>query len=122
MGFIINLIYSCSGYFSGLELEYCVLSLIANDILQFAGLSFLLIGLFKRINLNLKQILLISVILSIFGTFISHVEFSNMYVAQFLGHFIGTEGYKIVSCFPVLNWFVVPVVRIIIMNKNENET
>ena len=116
MGFIINLIYFCYGCFLGVELEYCALSLIANDILQFAGLSFLLIGLFKRINLNLKQIFLISIILSIFGTFINHFEFSNMYLAQFLGHFIGTEGYKIVSCFPVLNWFVVPVVGMIFGN------
>ena len=116
MGFIINLIYFVSGYIGELEIEYCILSLISNDILQFAGLSFILIGLFKRIKLNIKQMFLISVLLSILGTFINHVSFSNMYLSQFLGHFIGTEGYKIVSCFPVLNWFVVPVVGMIFGN------
>ena len=115
MGFIINIIYFVSGYFAELELEYCILSLIANDILQFAGLSFILIGLFKSINLNIKQILLVALILSLIGTFIN-LEFSNMYLKQILGHFIGTEGYKIVSCFPVLNWFMVPVVGILFGN------
>ena len=115
MGFIINIIYFVSGYFAELELEYCILSLIANDILQFAGLSFILIGLFKSINLNIKQILLVALILSLIGTFIN-LEFSNMYLKQILGHFISTEGYKVVSCFPVLNWFMVPVVGILFGN------
>ena len=113
MGFIINLIYFVSGYIGELKIEYCILSLISNDILQFAGLSFILIGIFKRINLNIKQIFLAALIFSVIGTFINHITFSNMYLAQFLGHFIGTEGYKIVSCFPLLNWFIIPVAGLI---------
>ncbi len=116
MGFIINLMYFVSNLWAGISLEYSFVSLISNDILQFTGLSFILIGLFKRIKLNIKQMFLISILLSILGTFINHVSFSNMYLSQFLGHFIGTEGYKVVSCFPVLNWFVVPVAGLIFGN------
>lgn len=116
MGFIINIIYFISNLYHGVSLEYCFVSLISNDILQFAGLCFILIGLFKRIRLNNNQIFFVSIIFSVIGTFVRHVSFDNIYFTQFLGHFIGTEGYKIVSCFPLLNWFIVPVAGLIFGN------
>lgn len=113
MGFIINLIYFISNFYSGLSPEYTINSLIANDILQFAGLTFLLIGFFKKFNINIKKILLVAIFFSLIGTLIRHITLDNLFLVQFLGHFIGTEGTNVVSCFPILNWFIVPVVGII---------
>ncbi|WP_407416207.1 heparan-alpha-glucosaminide N-acetyltransferase domain-containing protein [Methanobrevibacter sp.] len=109
LGLIINIMYFLSNYAAGVPLEYSLLSFIANDILQFAGLSFILIGIFKRFNVRTIKIFIISIGFSLVATYFSDFTFSNMYLNQFLGHFIETQGLNIVSCFPILNWFIIPV-------------
>ena len=47
LGLIINTLYFLSNYGTGVPIEYALLSFLANDILQFAGLSFILIGILK---------------------------------------------------------------------------
>ena len=108
LGFIVNTMYFLSNYGAGVPLEYSLLSFLANDILQFAGLSFILIGIFKRYNVRIK-IFAISVGFSLVATYFSDFTFSNMYLNQLLGNLIETHGQNIVSCFPILNWFIVPV-------------
>ena len=109
LGLIINTMYFLSNYAAGVPLEYSLLSFLANDILQFAGLSFILVGIFKWYNVNSIKIFIISLGFSLIASYSPDFTFSNMYLNQFLGNFIGTQGMKIVSCFPIINWFIIPV-------------
>ena len=109
LGLIINTMYFLSNYAAGVPLEYSLLSFLANDILQFAGLSFILVGIFKWYNVNSIKIFIISIGFSLIASYSPDFTFSNMYLNQFLGNFIGTQGMKIVSCFPIINWFIIPV-------------
>lgn len=38
--------YFLSNYSAGVPLEYSLLSFLANDILQFAGITFIVVGIF----------------------------------------------------------------------------
>ncbi|WP_407431746.1 acyltransferase family protein [Methanobrevibacter sp.] len=109
LGIIINTMYFLSNYAAGVPLEYSLLSLLANDILQFAGLSFILIGIFKKFNFRTIKIFVISIGFSLVATYFSDFTFSNMYLNQLFGNLIETHGQNIVSCFPILNWFIIPV-------------
>ena len=109
LGLIVNTMYFISNYSAGVPLEYALLSFLANDILQFAGLSFILIGIFKKFNLNYLQIFFISIVFSLISSYIGDFSFSNIYINQLLGNIIETVGQNNVSCFPLLNWLVVPV-------------
>lgn len=81
-----------------------------NDILQFAGLFFILIGflLYKRVS-DL-WILIIAAAMMIPGNFLRHTDLNNPVLNIALGHFIGTQDAAglVMSDFPVLNWFFVP--------------
>ncbi len=109
LGLIVNIMYFLSNYSAGVPLEYSLLSLLANDILQFAGLSFMLIGIFKRFNVRSIKIFIVSIGFSLVATYFTDFTFSNIYVNQFLGNILETHGQNIVSCFPLLNWFIIPV-------------
>lgn len=109
LGLIVNIIYFLSNYSAGVPLEYALLSFLANDILQFAGLSFILIGILKKLNVRTIEIFLISILLSLIATYTPDFTIANMYLNQLLGHFLETVGDYIVSCFPIFNWFILPV-------------
>lgn len=86
-----------------------IIIIIANDILQFAGLSFILVGIFKWYNVRTIKIFIVSIGFSLIASYSPDLTFSNIYLNQLLGHFIGTYGMNNVSCFPILNWFIIPV-------------
>ena len=109
LGLIINTMYFLSNYAAGVPLEYSLLSFLANDILQFAGLSFILVGIFKWYNVRTIKIFIVSIGFSLIASYSPDLTFSNIYLNQLLGHFIGTYGMNNVSCFPILNWFIIPV-------------
>lgn len=75
------------------------------DILQFAGLAFMLLALCKRLRMSAFGILALSVGLNVLGTVLTSIEaFTPSYVLnQFLGYFYHTPT---ASCFPLLNWFI----------------
>lgn len=75
----------------------------SSDIMQLAGLSFLLMGLFRKLKLKNISILLIAVLMSVAGTLMEHVETGIYGVDQLLGLFWGTDTE---SYFPLLNWFI----------------
>lgn len=108
-GLIINTMYFLSNYGAGVPLQYSLLSFLANDILQFAGLSFIVIGIFKKFNLSLVEMFLIAMVCSLVVTYHPDITVSNIYLNQFLGNFIETVGDYTVSCFPIVNWLIVPV-------------
>ena len=81
-----------------------------NDILQFAGLFFILLGflLYKRVS-DL-WIIIIAAAMTIPGTILRHTDLNSPVLNIALGHFIGTEEASglVMSDFPILNWFFVP--------------
>lgn len=116
LGLIINILYFLSNYGAGIGLNYSLTSLLANDVLQFAGLTFILIGILKKFNLKNFTILIIAIIMSIIGSIINGLTFDNLYLTQFIGNIVGTYGYNVVSAFPLLNWFLITVLGLIFGN------
>ena len=92
--------------------------IFGNDILQFAGLALLLFGFLKKQKLQDHVIVIIAVIMSLIGWCFRHMNFGIPVVNVILGHIIGTEepnGF-VLSDFPVMNWFLVPVAGYIFGN------
>lgn len=77
------------------------------DILAFAGLSFILIGIFKKLNLNYKHMLAIAIVMSLIGSYVRSIDFNNDILNVFFAYFIGTT--EAFSAMPLLNWFIYPV-------------
>jgi len=75
------------------------------DILQFAGLAFMLLALCKQLKLSERGILLLSIIMNVVGTVLTAGElFTSSYpVNQVIGLFYHTPT---CSCFPLFNWFI----------------
>ena len=76
------------------------------DILAFAGLSFILMGLFRKLKLSNKQIFLIAILMSLIGSFVRYVDFNNEVLNLIFGYFIGTT--DVFTAFPLFNWFIFP--------------
>lgn len=76
---------------------------LSSDIMQFAGLSFLLMALFRKLRLRNWQIFIVAALMSVGGTMLERVETGCYGVDQVLGCIWGTETE---SFFPLLNWFV----------------
>ena len=78
----------------------------SSDIMQFAGLTFMLIALFRRLHFSELKIFLVAVAMSVIGTLTtSDLETGSYVLDQFLGFFIYTRSE---SYFPLLYWFIFP--------------
>ena len=86
--------------FGGLVLFYV-------DILEFAGLSFVIIGIFKKMNLSNKQLLAVGIILSILGFLLRFSDFGSIPLNILFGYFIGTS-YEY-TAFPLFSWIIFPI-------------
>ena len=86
--------------FDGLLLFYV-------DILEFTGLSFVILGVFKKINISNKQLLAVGIILSILGFLLRFSDFGNISLNIMFGYFIGTD-YKYTS-FLLFSWIIFPI-------------
>lgn len=86
--------------FGGLLL-FCI------DILAFAGMSFILMGILKKFELSNKKLILIAVVMSILGSLLKGTDFGSPYMNLFFAHFIGSAGGF--TSFPLFNWFIFPV-------------
>lgn len=73
------------------------------DILQFAGLAFLLMALLRKIGLRYRYILIVSALMSIGAWFLEGVQTGNYAFDQALGFLWGTDTE---SYFPLMNWFI----------------
>lgn len=73
------------------------------DILQFAGLAFLLVGYLKQLRIGYGGMVIISFVLSILATLLEGVSTGCYPLDQILGFFWGTESE---SYFPLFNWFI----------------
>ncbi len=84
---------------------------LGNDILLFAGMSIIVIALFRHFRLSDKSMIVISAALALACTLIGDVDTHSMFGNIFLGYLIGTDdatGY-VISDFPLLNWLIFPV-------------
>jgi len=120
LGYLLNLVrfvLPFSTYFLSGEyietLKYLVSCFLFTDIMQFAGLAFLLFGLLKKIKIPDWGIALIAIIMSIVGTFVRFVNPGDIYSSEILGLIIGTSYpnfmYPFYSTFPLLNWFIIVI-------------
>lgn len=75
------------------------------DIMQLAGLTFLLFALLRKLKLKGPGVFLTGCVLSVVGTLMRGVETGNYLVDQLLGFFWAT---KTESFFPLFNWFIYP--------------
>lgn len=83
-----------------------------NDVLQFAGLFFLLFGFLLHMKVHEKWIVTLAAVMSVCGSLIRHHDTGSEVLNIALSHFVGTEdtaGLYVMSDFPILNWFIVPV-------------
>ena len=88
--------------------QFTILSLFKVDILIFAGIAFILIGILKLFNISNKKMLILAIIFSIIGSFVCFVDFNNIFLNYFFGYFIGTILHQC-TAFPLFNWFIFPV-------------
>ena len=75
----------------------------SSDIMQFAGLSFLLVTLTWQLKFSSIHTVLLAIVMSMVGSLLEGVQTGNYAVDQLLGLFWGTETE---SFFPLFNWFI----------------
>jgi len=127
-GYILNIVRSLLAYIIMPDMDYfsTLESLFLIDILPFAGLSFILISLFKRLKLNSLIILLISLVFAFVDQFFFNLASpitDNKALTCLLNIFIPVDDY---SCFPFLTWFFFPALGlflgdILIRTENKNK-
>ena len=83
------------------------LLLFCVDILAFAGMSFVFMGILKKFNLSNKSLIILAVILSILGSTLRFTDFGIDILNLIFAYFIGTEGGF--TAFPLFNWIVFPI-------------
>lgn len=94
-------------------LRYLLSCFLYTDIMQFAGLAFLLFGLLKKIKVPDWGIAVIAVIMSVVGSFVRFINLESIISSELLGLFVGTihEGaeYTYFAPFAIINWFILVV-------------
>jgi len=75
----------------------------SSDIMQLAGLSFILMGLLGKCNLKNWAVLLVAVLMNVCGMLLEGVQTGCYAFDQFLGFFWGTDTE---SFFPLFYWFI----------------
>lgn len=86
---------------SGGLLLFCV------DILAFAGLAFISMGILKKLELSNKTWIAIAVIMSLIGTLLRGTDFGIPLINLFFADFIGSSGGF--TAFPLFNWLIFPI-------------
>lgn len=76
------------------------------DILQFAGVAFMLFALLRWLKASASVILLAGVSLSVFGTFVRSVDMGSTTLNMLCYPFIGIHVGDIWTSFPLANWFI----------------
>lgn len=118
MGYLLNAlngwIAMSIGYFMGyptvsaddvIELVFIV------DILHFAGMGFMLIGVLEKLKVSHLGMLLIALAMQALGYVLAGTCTGNPAVDGLLGLFVKMEFPE--SAFPLLNWFIFPVAGIV---------
>ncbi len=75
------------------------------DILQFAGMAFLLLALCRRLNLSFVWLCLLAIVMSVAGSFIRKMDFGSFWINLPCSLIIGIDTELVRTDFPLLNWF-----------------
>jgi len=108
LGMLVNVLrwgtFAFDAYWTNQPELYKGVALIYNvDIMQFAGLAFMLLALLNYLRLNHWTILSIGVVLNLIGSLLEGHHTDSYVLNQFLGYFYPTPT---CCCFPLLNWFI----------------
>ena len=76
------------------------------DILQFAGVAFMLFALLRWLKSSPTVILIVGLVLSVFGTFVRSVDMGSTWANLLCYPFIGIHVGDIWTSFPLANWFI----------------
>lgn len=76
------------------------------DILQFAGVAFLLFALLRWLKASDNIVLLVGLALSVFGSFIREVDMGSTWLNLLCYSFVGIHVGSIWTSFPLANWFI----------------
>ena len=82
------------------------LLLFCIDILAFAGMAFILVGVLRKLKVSARGMVVIALILSIAGSFLRFHDFGSDVPNLIAGYFIGSAGGF--TAFPLFNWFIFP--------------
>ena len=102
LGVLLAGVATGKGYLYGWALDETVII----DILQFAGLSSILLGALLLLRLPYWSILLTALAMSLGGSAIHMVSTGQVWSDALLGLFAGINGEDVESYFPLLNWFI----------------
>lgn len=83
------------------------LLLFCIDILAFAGLSFICMGVMKKLKLSNAIMLIIAIVLSITGSFLRFIDTGSDIINLISGYFFGSTGGF--TAFPLFNWLIIVV-------------
>ncbi|MCR4605616.1 MAG: DUF1624 domain-containing protein [Eubacterium sp.] len=87
------------------------LLLFCVDILAFAGMAMILIGIFKALKLSAWQMVAIALVMSVAGSFLRFFDFGSDIPNLIAGYFIGSVGGF--TAFPLFNWILIPAAGIL---------
>lgn len=90
-----------------------ILSTVDVDILQFAGLFFLIYALLRKMHCSPRTLLLLALIFSVTGQQLRHVRVENV-ALNYLCGYIWRSHHAV--WFPFLNWFIFPCAGILFGN------
>lgn len=82
------------------------LLLFCVDILAFAGMAMILIGVLRKLKLSAVQMVIVAVIMSVLGSLFRFHDFGSNVPNLIAGYFIGSAGGF--TAFPLFNWFIFP--------------
>lgn len=108
MGYVLNF-FRAGLYFiiynlvTGEAIEETWYIIFGQDILQFAGLAYILTAFLKKLRMTEVQIFVLSVVLSAVGSLIPYLDIDNKLLDLLIGHFVSTGD---ISCFTLFNWYI----------------
>ena len=87
------------------------LLLFCIDILAFAGMAMMLIGVLKKLNMSPVHMVIVGLVLSVLGSFLRFHDFGSNVPNLIAGYFIGSAGGF--TAFPLFNWFIFPAAGVL---------
>ena len=74
-------------------------------------MAFMLTGILKKLKVSTKGMVIVSIILSIIGSFARFHDFGSNVANLIAGYFVGSAGGF--TAFPLFNWFIFPAVGLL---------
>lgn len=90
-----------------IQLDHIIPSLISVDILQFAGLALIFIGVIKKLDLSIHKIIALAVVISSTNYVMILFKTENYIVGGITGILWGSSDW---SSFPIITWIFYPLI------------